>query len=51
MEILSMVGSADQLDEPLHAGVELATPAPVDAALEKFARILDDAAATLAKLQ
>ena len=34
-----------------HAGVDLATPAPVDAALEKFERILDDAEATLAKLQ
>lgn len=27
------------------------SPAPVDAALEKFERILDDAEATLAKLQ
>ena len=46
-----MGGSAYPLDELRHAGVDLATPAPVDAALEKFERILDDAEATLAKLQ
>lgn len=50
-EFLSMGGSAYPLDELRHAGVDLATPAPVDAALEKFERILDDAEATLAKLQ
>ena len=50
-ECLSMGGSAYPLDELRHAGVDLATPAPVDAALEKFERILDDAEATLAKLQ
>ena len=49
-EFLSMGGSAYPLDELRHAGVDLATPAPVDAALEKFERILDDAEATLAKL-
>ena len=42
-EFLSMGGSAYPLDELRHAGV--------DAALEKFERILDDAEATLAKLQ
>ena len=46
-----MGGSAYPLDELRHAGVDLATPAPVDAALEKFERILDDAEATLAKLE
>ena len=50
-EFLSMGGSAYPLDELRHAGVDLATPAPVDAALEKFERILDDAEATLEKLQ
>ena len=50
-EFLSMGGSAYPLDELRHAGVDLATPAPVDAALEKFERILDDAEATLANLQ
>ena len=40
-EFLSMGGSAYPLDELRHAGVDLATPAPVDAALEKFERILD----------
>ena len=49
-EFLSMGGSAYPLDELRHAGVDLATPAPVDAALKKFERILDDAEATLAKL-
>ena len=49
-EFLSMGGSAYPLDELRHAGVDLATPTPVDAALEKFERILDDAEATLARL-
>ena len=39
-----------RLDELRHAGVDLATPAPVDAALQKFERILDDAERTLARL-
>lgn len=42
-EFLSMGGSAYPLDELRHAGVDLATPAPVNAALEKFERILDEA--------
>lgn len=50
-EFLSMGGSAYPLDELRHAGVDLATPAPIDAALTKFERILDDAEETLAKLQ
>ena len=49
-EFLSMGGSAYPLDELRHAGVDLATPAPVDAALQKFERILDDAERTLARL-
>ena len=49
-EFLSMGGSAYPLDELRHAGVDLATPAPIDAAITKFERILDDAEATLAKL-
>lgn len=49
-EFLSMGGSAFPLDELRHAGVDLATPAPVNAALEKFERILDDAERTLALL-
>lgn len=49
-EFLSMGGSAYPLDELRHAGVDLATSAPIDAALTKFERILDDAEATLAKL-
>ena len=49
-EFLSMGGSAYPLDELRHAGVDLATPAPVEAALQKFERILDDAEATLARL-
>ncbi len=47
---LSLGGSAYPLDELRCAGVDLATPAPVEAALQKFERILDDAEATLAKL-
>jgi oligoendopeptidase F len=38
-----MGGSADPLDELRHAGVDLATPAPVHAALEKFERVLAEA--------
>lgn len=49
-EFLSMGGSAYPLDELRHAGVDLATPEPIDKALQKFERILDDAEATLAKL-
>lgn len=49
-EFLSMGGSAYPLDELRHAGVNLATPEPIDKALQKFERILDDAEATLAKL-
>lgn len=43
LEFLSMGGSADPLDELRHAGVDLTTPVPVRAALEKFSRVLDEA--------
>ena len=44
-------GSAYPLDELRHAGVDLTTPAPVDAALDKFGRILDEAEACVAQLE
>ncbi len=50
-EFLSMGGSAYPLDELRHAGVDLSTPAPVDAALQKFERILEEAEAISAQLQ
>ena len=50
LEFLSMGGSAYPLDELRHAGVDLATPAPIEAALGKFARLLDDAEACAAAL-
>lgn len=50
LEFLSMGGSAYPLDELRHAGVDLATPAPVDAALEKFERILAEAEQVAAQL-
>lgn len=42
-EFLSMGGSAYPLEELRHAGVDLTTPAPVEAALQKFERILEEA--------
>ena len=50
LEFLSMGGSRYPLEELKHAGVDLTTPAPVAAALEKFQRLLDDAEETAAKL-
>lgn len=50
LEFLSMGGSAYPLDELRHAGVDLTTPAPVEAALTKFERILDDAERTVRAL-
>ena len=50
LEFLSMGGSAWPLDELRHAGVDLTTPAPVNAALEKFGRLLDDAGACAEKM-
>ncbi len=43
LEFLSMGSSQYPLDELAHAGVDMATPAPIDAALDKFGRILDEA--------
>ncbi|MDD5940388.1 MAG: oligoendopeptidase F family protein [Lachnospiraceae bacterium] len=51
LEFLSMGGSAYPLDELRHAGVDLGTPAPVRAALEKFGRILDAAEAAWEELK
>lgn len=50
LEFLSMGGSAYPLDELRHAGVDLTTPAPMEAALTKFERILDDAERTVRAL-
>ena len=46
-----MGSSAYPIDELKHAGIDLTTPEPIDIALEKFAKILDDAEETFAKLQ
>lgn len=46
LEFLSMGGSRYPLEELKHAGVDLTTPAPIAAALEKFQRILEDAEKT-----
>ena len=43
LEFLSMGGSAYPLDELRHAGVDLDTPEPIDRALEKFERIVEEA--------
>ena len=43
LEFLSMGGSAYPLDELKHAGVDLSTPEPIEKALEKFSRVLDEA--------
>ena len=50
LEFLSMGGSAYPLDELRHAGVDMTSAAPIDAALEKFERILDEAEACAAAL-
>lgn len=51
LEFLSMGGSDTPLNELKHAGVDLTTPEPIEKALEKFAKVLDDAEATFAKIQ
>ena len=43
LEFLSMGGSADPLEELRHAGVDLTSPAPIHAALEKFEKVLAEA--------
>lgn len=50
LEFLSMGGSAYPLDELKHAGVDFTTSAPVERALTKFSKILDDVEETLKKL-
>ncbi len=43
LRFLSLGGSMDPLDELKEAGVDLTTSEPVDRALEKFGRVLDEA--------
>lgn len=50
LEFLSMGGSAYPLDELKHGGVDLTTPEPIERALMKFAKVLDDAEKTYAEL-
>ncbi len=50
LEFLSMGGSAYPLDELKHGGVDLTTPEPIQKALNKFEKVLDDAEKTYAKL-
>ncbi len=51
LEFLSMGGSQYPIEELKHAGVDMTTPAPIEKALEKFERILDDAEKTYALLE
>lgn len=51
LEFLSMGSSQYPMDELKHAGVDLATPEPIQKALDKFRAVLDDAEETFAKLQ
>ena len=51
LEFLAMGGSAYPLDELKHAGVDFTTSAPVERALAKFEKILDDAEETINKLE
>ena len=50
LEFLCMGSSAYPIDELAHAGVDLRTPAPVDLALDKFERILEEAEKTASEL-
>lgn len=43
LKFLSMGGSAFPIDELKVAGVDLTTPEPIDLALDKFAKVLDEA--------
>ena len=47
LEFLSMGCSQDPLDELAHAGVDLSQEAAIDVALDKFARVLDEAEALI----
>lgn len=46
LEFLSMGSSAYPLEELKHAGVDLTTPAPIEIALNKFKKVLEEAEAT-----
>ena len=50
LEFLSMGGSAYPLDELKHAGVDFTTMAPMERALTKFNKILDDVEETLKQI-
>ncbi len=50
LEFLSMGGSRHALDELAHAGVDLRTTEPLEIALHKFEKVLDDAERTAASL-
>lgn len=43
LEFLSMGSSCNPLDELKHAGVDLTTSEPIDIALDKFSKVLDEA--------
>ena len=47
LKFLSLGGSMDPLDELKTAGVDFSSPAPVDRALEKFGKVLDETEALL----
>jgi oligoendopeptidase F len=51
IEFLSMGGSAYPLDELKHAGVDLTTPEPIETALKKFEKVLNDAEETFSKIK
>lgn len=51
LEFLSMGGSCYPLDSLKHAGVDLSTPAPVEAALQKFEKIVEEAEKVYEQLQ
>ena len=50
LKFLSLGGSMDPLDELKVAGVDMSTTAPIDAALEKFGRIVEETEKVYARL-
>lgn len=50
LEFLSMGSSRYPLEELAHAGVDMTTSAPIDAALDRFGKILDEAEECVAEL-
>lgn len=50
LEFLSMGGSAYPVDELIHAGVDLNTPAPIETALKKFEKVLSEAEQIVSQL-